>query len=60
MLVLDECFSGLDKKKIEAIFAELRKERMKKTILVVSHSKLVLNLCDASYVLSARKLRKFK
>jgi ABC-type bacteriocin/lantibiotic exporter with double-glycine peptidase domain len=60
LIVLDECFSGLDSKVTKTIFRELRKQKAERTILVVSHSKVVLDLCEDSYFLGSKYLRRSK
>tara|TARA_B100000035_G_C20882074_1_gene501011 strand:+ start:507 stop:830 length:324 start_codon:yes stop_codon:yes gene_type:complete len=46
ILILDEFTSFLDKENEVEIAKEIREFRGKKTILMISHSKEVLDLCD--------------
>ena len=60
LIVLDECFSGLEQKITKSIFHELRRRSVKSSIIIVTHSKSVLSLCDNTFIFSAKKIREYK
>ena len=60
LIILDECFSGLDLKVTKDIFRELRRKSLKSSIIIVTHSKSVLKLCDKTFNLSAKRVAESK
>ena len=60
LIVLDECFSGLELKITKEIFQELRRKSLESSIIIVTHSKSILRLCDNTFNLSAKKMREYK
>ena len=56
LLMMDECLSGLDQEKVYNIFEILRNKYANLSVLIVSHSSSILNLCDETYLLTRTEL----
>ena len=60
ILVLDEATSALDKKTEDNIFDTLKKISLKKSILIITHNRNLLNYCDKIYCLKNGSLEQEK
>lgn len=60
LIILDECFSGLDLKVTKDIFRELRRKSLNSSIIIVTHSKSVLKLCDKTFNVNAKRVTESK
>lgn len=57
IVIFDECFTGLSETMTREIFAFLKSEYHHKTFLIISHSRLILNLCDVAYKLTNSEMK---
>ena len=60
IIVLDELSSALDKKTEADIIQKLKGLKTKKTLLIVSHSKEMLAICDVIFEMNAGTIKKIK
>ena len=60
ILILDEATSALDKRTEDNIFDTLKKISLKKSILIVTHNRNLLNYCDKIYCLKDGNLKQEK
>ena len=60
ILILDEATSALDKKTEDNIFDTLKKISLKKSILIITHNRNLLNYCDKIYCLKDGNLKQEK
>lgn len=58
LLVLDEATSALDIKNQNKIMEVLKKIKTKKTIIIITHDKSILSICDKVYRILNKKLYK--
>ena len=59
LLILDEPTSAMDDKTEVEIIKELKIMKNNKTMIIVSHNKKILELCDMVYKVEEKKLTKF-
>ena len=59
LIVLDEATNGLDRFTEDKILKYLKKLSKEKIIIIISHKKQTLKLCDEIYYLRNKKLNKF-
>ena len=57
ILILDEATSALDKRTEDNIFDTLKKISLKKSILIITHNRNLLNYCDKVYCLKDGNLK---
>lgn len=57
ILILDEPTSSLDKKTERIIIKNINEFRGKKTIILISHSKDIIDICDKNYFIEDGKLK---
>ncbi len=55
-LIFDEATSALDRETEEKIILNIKKFVRNKTLILISHSKNVLDLCDRNYIMKNKKL----
>jgi ABC-type bacteriocin/lantibiotic exporter with double-glycine peptidase domain len=61
LLIFDEATAALDMETVtEFLNLVVSKKKLSKTIIIVSHSKKILGLCDGVYLLKNGSLNKFK
>ncbi len=60
ILILDEATSALDKRTEDNIFDTLKKISLKKSILIITHNRNLLNHCDKIYCLKDGNLKQEK
>ena len=60
ILILDEATSALDKRTEDNIFDTLKKISLKKSILIITHNRNLLNYCNKGYCLKDGNLKQEK
>ena len=60
ILILDEATSALDKRTEDNIFDTLKKISIKKSILIITHNRNLLNYCNKIYCLKDGNLKQEK
>ena len=60
ILILDEATSALDKRTEDNIFDTLKKISLKKSILIITHNRNLLNYCNKIYCLKDGNLKQEK
>ncbi len=58
ILILDEATSGLDKETEEKLLNNIINLRPKLTIIIISHNKTILNICNKVYKIFDQKIQK--
>ena len=60
ILILDEATAGLDSNSEQEIIKNLINFKPKMTILIISHNRQILNVCDNIYEIKNQKFEKIK
>jgi len=58
ILILDEATSGLDKETEEKLLSNLINFRPKLTIIIISHNKSILKICNKVYKIFDQNIQK--